>query len=111
MTRGLLSVIQNRHVYVSLTHNSGRYTEETGSVILYVIRLLVRVEGFMLYIINHHRWDKTSVNGSRWEAFVRGLDSTDVQVKLMADKRRELHEMLHEQVRLRFLRALYTVHA
>jgi hypothetical protein len=61
----------------ALELDSGHYTADSGNIILYVIRVIVRVEAFMLFLINNHKWDKTSTNNSRASGFVRGLDSTD----------------------------------
>jgi hypothetical protein len=82
----------------ALELDPGCYTEELGFMILYVIRLIIRIEGCMLYFINYHHWDKTQVSRARWEGFVRGLDSNDAHIKLMMEKRRELRDIMNDQV-------------
>eukprot|EP00954_Amorphochlora_amoebiformis_P026472 1379476-Amorphochlora_amoeboformis.AAC.1 len=77
--------------------DTGRYLASSGPIILYVIRTLVRVEGFMLYLIKHHEWDHTCVNGTGYEAFIRGLEITDKEHKILSAKREELRFVLSEQ--------------
>lgn len=76
----------------------GCYTEETGFMILYVIRLIIRIEGFILFFIKYHQWDKNKVSKSRWEGFVRGLESTDEHIQLMIEKQNELRDIINEQI-------------
>ena len=80
--------------------DTGRYSDGTAPVILYVCRLIVRVEAFMLFIINHNRFDvnKVEVNGTGWKSNVRGLDLNPKQLKTLMDKRRALREVINEQV-------------
>ncbi len=82
----------------ALELDPGCYTEELGFMILYVLRLVVRLEGFVLFFINYHHWDKTQVSRARWEGFCRGLESNDEHVSLMMEKRREWREMINDQV-------------
>jgi hypothetical protein len=76
----------------------GRWTVSTAPIILFVIRLLVRIEGFLVYLINYHHWDKQSINGSTWLGFCRGLDCTDAQVAAMTLERAKLRQQLNDQV-------------
>lgn len=55
----------------------------------------------MLHIMHHHRWLKDNqasptpvLNTSRWECFIRGLESSDNNVGNLVDLHRGLHEML-----------------
>ena len=51
--------------------DTGRWTHRAAAIILFVVRLLVRVEGFMLFVINYNRRDKMQVNGTGWESYVQ----------------------------------------
>ena len=51
--------------------DTGRWTHRAAAIILFVVRLLVRVEGFMLFVINYNRRDKMRVNGTGWESYVQ----------------------------------------
>ncbi len=79
--------------------DTGSFTVATAGVILYVVRLIVRIESFMLFLTAHHQWDsKEQVNGTGHSAFIRGLDINPVQCKLIMEKRKQLREILNEQV-------------
>jgi len=43
--------------------DTGRYVESSSKIILYVIRLFVRVEGFLKTIIGHHKWATSGGEG------------------------------------------------
>jgi hypothetical protein len=96
--QGLLQCL-NHLLDCALDLDPGSYTEESGFMILYTVRLLIRIQGFMLYFINHHRWSKTDdVHRSKWEGYVRGLDSNDLHIQSMADHLRALRTSFDEQV-------------
>jgi hypothetical protein len=80
--------------------DTGSYNHGTANIILYVVRLIVRIESFMIFLMAHHQWDDKPpvVNGTGHAAFIRGLDITPVQFKLLSDKRKQLREILNEQV-------------
>ena len=88
---GLLfnEIIQSPAVILSAVHemllkvlemDTGRYTK-VSEAILYVVRLCVRVEGFLLYLIKNKAFHATraedALNGAYQEAYVRGLEATD----------------------------------
>jgi hypothetical protein len=58
---------------LALDLDTGRFTESTASVILYVVRLLVRVEAYLIAICEHHHADGDRVSGTGAQSFVRGL--------------------------------------
>ncbi|PRP79727.1 hypothetical protein PROFUN_12661 [Planoprotostelium fungivorum] len=82
----------------ALDLDPGCYTEEAGFMILYVIRLLVRIEGFMIFFISHSEWDRSMVSKSMWEGFARGLETTPDFIRIMRNKRKELRGLMDEQV-------------
>jgi hypothetical protein len=52
---GILKPIQDMLELV-LDLDTGKYVHSTAVIILYVVRLVVRVEAYMLYLIEHHKW-------------------------------------------------------
>ena len=76
--------------------DSGRFSSGTAPIILYVCRLIVRVEAFMLYIINHNRGQ--SMTGSAWHSQVRGLELSPKQLKMLSDKRKQIRTLINDQV-------------
>ena len=99
--------------------DTGRYNPSSASLILYVIRLIVRVEGFMLFLTHHHRWltdfkpattngtaplvdmngrIEGTVNGTGWDSLIRGLQCSPGQVEMLTEKRNQLRLMLNEQI-------------
>ena len=72
----------------ALEMDTGRYSESISPVILFVVRLTVRLEGYMLFLILHHHWrreEKRKVNGCGWACHVRGLETTDGAYHFGAD--------------------------
>lgn len=60
----------------ALELDTGRFLDASSPVILYMIRLAVRIQGYMLRIINHANW-KTggqTVVGVRGASHIRGLE-------------------------------------
>ena len=57
---------------LALDLDTGRWTHRSAAIILFVIRLVVRVEGFMIFLINYNTItrEKTSVNGTGWDRCV-----------------------------------------
>jgi len=55
--KGVISAL-NTLLDLSLDMDTGRFNSSSSMIILYVTRLLVRVEEYMNYIIGHHAWAK-----------------------------------------------------
>jgi hypothetical protein len=57
--------------------DTGKYSE-LGDAFLYVVRLAVKVEGYLLFLVRNFEYFKTrtneALNGPREQAYVRGLD-------------------------------------
>jgi hypothetical protein len=70
----------------------------SSPLILFVVRLLIRVEGYMMYFIRHHKWDKQNINSTGWASFVRGLDCTDEEMVVISEKRDEVRTVLNNTV-------------
>ena len=55
--------------------DAGKFTSNSGAIILYVARLMVRIESYFLFMIEHYEWEQNPnrVNSVMAESFVRGL--------------------------------------
>lgn len=84
--------------------DTGKYSPGTASIILYVIRVIVRVEAFMLFLIQHHRHRHAAASGAMRVAgcgersLVRGLECTSRHINLLSTKRAQIRQTLNEQV-------------
>jgi hypothetical protein len=75
--------------------DTGKYSE-LGSSILYVVRLAVRVEGYILFLMKNRQHltdpaEDSSLNGAYERAFVRGLKCSDEVMKDALD-----HQVPHQ---------------
>jgi hypothetical protein len=82
---------------LALDLDTGRYSETTSPIILYIIRLLVRVEGYMQFIVLHHRTDKKITN-SKWSNYIRGLETEDSVADSLHASQQKLRSTLNTQV-------------
>ncbi len=57
--------------------DTGKFVDHTAPIILFIIRTVVRVESYMLFLLSHHRWAAVPAadrrNGSNAESYIRGL--------------------------------------
>ena len=82
--------------------DNGRYTG-SAAIILYVVRLVVRVESFMLFLVQHNDWrDLDSklpqLNTTGPDSLVRGLDLEGHKYRFLKRKRLQLRAVLNDQV-------------
>lgn len=69
----------NHMLEKALDMDTGKFSE-IGNAILYIIRLAVRVEGYLLFLIKNHEHQhsddllSSKINGAYQEAYVRGLE-------------------------------------
>ena len=82
--------------------DTGRWTERAAATILYVVRLVVRVEGFLVFMIQHHLWDNSQMNRTGWASKVRGLDTDDTGISALRGYRHRLRTLLNLQIRPMF---------
>jgi hypothetical protein len=93
---GIIESISNL-LQFSLEMDTGRYSDSISPIILFVVRLTVRLEGYMLFLILHHHWrreKKRKVNGCGWACHVRGLETTDEVIAFLEEKREERRAVL-----------------
>jgi hypothetical protein len=84
-----------------LDMDTGKYSTLSESI-LYVIRLVVRVEGFILFL-GRHRKHKSFSNGFRYfgaaeESSVRGLDCSEDAMQAALSAQQNLRNLLNTQV-------------
>jgi hypothetical protein len=82
--------------------DTGRYTS-SAAIILYVVRLVVRVEAFMLFLLQHNDWLRANrsdaqLNGTGPESLIRGLDVDAQKYRFLRRKRIQLRATLNDQV-------------
>jgi hypothetical protein len=84
--------------------DSGRFSEISESI-LYVLRLAVRIEGYLLFLIKNHnfhklqneaitRGEKTVFQGAYTEAAVRGLQCSDETIEEALNCRTEMRSFM-----------------
>jgi hypothetical protein len=83
-------------VNFALELDTGRYSDSTAAIILYVIRLVVRVEGFMRFLSDHNHWNKSAVAGAGPQSHLRGLECTPEKLQLIESRRKEIRAALDE---------------
>ena len=59
---------------LALDMDTGRYTKATADIILYIVRLALRFEAFLIFLIQHNIINDDRLNGTGYKSFVRGLD-------------------------------------
>jgi hypothetical protein len=84
-----------------LDMDTGKYSTLSESI-LYVIRLVVRVEGFILFL-GRHRQHKSSSSGFRYfgaaeESSVRGLECSEEAMQAALSAQQNLRNLLNTQV-------------
>jgi hypothetical protein len=82
--------------------DTGKHTEGVASTILFVIRLLIRIEGFVSFLINFH---KAKLSGGNIDTLhelegslkdVRGLETTEDLIKELSARRSDMRVALLE---------------
>ena len=64
-----------RILELALELDSGKFVPTTSPIILYVARLLTRIESYFLFIIEHYEWQQQNIrlNGVMAQSIIRGL--------------------------------------
>lgn len=97
-------------VYEMLDHvvemDTGKYSELSESI-LYVIRVSVRLEGYMLFLIRNHQFHSQNIgssdtrpkyNGAYFQANIRGLDCDASIIQEAIECRTKLRKILDDRV-------------
>lgn len=113
-TTGLLfnEILMSPHVVLSsinhmleraLDMDTGKFSE-VGNAILYIIRLAVRVEGYLLFLIKNHEHQNSDdllsskVNGAYQEAYVRGLECDKEQIAEVKECQQKLRALFDDKL-------------
>jgi hypothetical protein len=76
------------------------YAPSTSTVILFVTRLVVRVEEFIIYLVEHDKWLKkgASVCNNGYETHVRGLETGEETLRLLETAQQSMRNVLGTRV-------------
>lgn len=87
---------------ISLDLETNSYSESTSPVVLYVIRLLVRVEEFIIFLIRHNEWlsrdDDVRQCSGGWASYTRGLETVPRVLRLLTSARTSMRKLLDTRV-------------
>jgi len=79
--------------------DDGKFTPKNGSYILYVVRLVVRVEAYTLAMIEHDTAVKAGdLAGAGARSYVRGIDCSDEHIETLRGARQSLRDKLNTEV-------------
>ena len=84
--------------------DEGKWNPSTSAYILYVVRLLVRVEGFVKVVLDHDEFTKSGNSGSAAASAVRGLDIRPAELGIL----KEAYETIKIKTRLQFFPLIET---
>lgn len=94
---------------IALELDPGRYNPVSCPAILYIVRLAIRIEGYMLYAISHHDWDMKNADaadgapvaeltGAMGETHVRGLSANSATIDFLKSYQKKLRARLEGEV-------------
>ena len=85
---------------LGLDLDTGKYVSRTANIILYIIRLVTRIESYMIYAINHYQWDNMAnkINSTQAESYIRGLKLNNNIVKDLKHCCKQIRIMLHRNI-------------
>jgi hypothetical protein len=98
--QGILQPIQ-RLLELSLDLDTGKFSYQSSQLILYVVRLAVRVESYMNFLVDNYKWrtqkDGPVLNGVEARSYVRGLTDrlTEEKMRDMEGAARGLRAILN----------------
>lgn len=83
--------------------DTGRFTLSSAPLFLYVVRLAVRMEAYILYLVRHHDWMKSRgrgalYNGVMAESLTRGLNCSPEIAEALKHCVTELRGILNDKV-------------
>jgi hypothetical protein len=99
---GLLNSVL-KMIDLILEYDTGRYSSENSGMILFVIRIIVRIEGWIRYIVENYEWRvqlslDEKVSGSGAKSYIRGLECSEEHYHLLKGHRRTLRMILNRDV-------------
>eukprot|EP00960_Hanusia_phi_P029240 747854-Hanusia_phi.AAC.2 len=95
---GILTALQNMLKY-ALELDTGRWTNQSAAIILYVLRLLVRIEGFMIFLVRYNQDKQEAAIGPGWKCSVDGLEADQETLRQIEVERKKIREVVNQQAR------------
>jgi len=98
--QGILQPIQ-RLLELALDLDTGKFSVQSSQLILYVVRLAVRIEAYMNFLLDNYTWRTQKsgpvLNGTEARSYIRGLTDqlTEDKMKDMAAASRGLRTILN----------------
>lgn len=86
---------------LALDLDSGRWTPSSSPIILYVLRLQVRVEQYINFLVWHHEMMRDapdSVSGTTWSSYIRGMEISPESYAVVKAHAMRMRRILNEQV-------------
>lgn len=86
---------------LALDLDSGRWTPSSSPIILYVLRLQVRVEQYINFLVWHHEMMRDapdSVSGTTWSSYIRGMEISPESYAVIKAHALRTRRVLNEQV-------------
>ena len=91
---GVLQSLRNM-LNLALDLDTGRWSTANSPVILYIVRLIVRVEDYILFIVHHwHFVQSDGITTGGWQSHVRGLLSNEDNARLLHDSQKKMRAQL-----------------
>jgi hypothetical protein len=80
----VVDAVDRMAMYV-LELDEGKFSETSSSYILYVVRLMVRLQSYILCVLRHHEWTNSDerIGGSGGASKVRGLGASDEEIEVL----------------------------
>jgi hypothetical protein len=80
----VVDAVDRMALYV-LELDEGKFSENSSSYILYVVRLMVRLQSYILSVLRHHEWASSDerVAGLGGASKIRGLDAEDAELDVL----------------------------
>ena len=96
---------------ISLELDGGSFSDSVSSAasaILFVVRMAVRVQGYILFLLRHKQWrlgqqtaagatnpsGSSAGSGSGWRSYIRGLHCADSPAAVLVQARQRLSQLL-----------------
>ena len=95
---GVLQSLRNM-LNLALDLDTGRWSPANSPIILYIIRLIVRVEDYILFVVHHwHFVQSEGITTGGWQSHVRGLLSNEDNVRMLTEAQRKMRLQLDTAV-------------
>ncbi len=96
---GVLEPIQAL-LELALDIDTGKFSASTSRLILFIVRLVVRVENYMRHLVYHNDWlnEPNKINSTCARSFIRGLATDEHTVQQVRELSTKIRSSLQEHV-------------